>query len=70
MEIEIKNFNIPYYIVEEIVEYIEQTAMGKCRCMKWQNIRALLRLSIVNGGITKEQADFIECKYCRENKKS
>jgi len=29
-----EDFNVPYYIFEEIIEYIEQTAQGKCRCMK------------------------------------
>lgn len=66
MKTKIKDFNVPSYIVEEIVEYIEQTSMGRCRSMKWQNIKALLRLAIVNGRITREQADFLENKYCRE----
>lgn len=66
METEIDNFNVPYYIVEEIVEYVEQTAQGRCRCMKWENIRALLRLATVNKRITREQAEFIEEKFCRE----
>ena len=26
-------FNIPYYIFEEIVEYVEQTARVECKCM-------------------------------------
>jgi len=35
------DFDIPHYIFDEIVEYIEQTAQGRCRCMKWENIRSL-----------------------------
>ena len=59
-------FNIPYYIFEEIVEYVEQTAQGKCKCMKWENIRSLLILAVVNNRLSKEQAKSLEEKYCRE----
>lgn len=61
-----EEFNIPYYIFEEIVEYIEQTAQGRCRCMKWENIKALLNCAKVNNRFTQEQVDFIVEKYCRE----
>lgn len=61
-----KDFDIPHYIFEEITEYIEETAQGKCRCMKWENIRRLLRLAVVNGRLTERQADFLEKKYTRE----
>lgn len=66
MEKPTENFIVPDYIAEEILEYIEQTAQGRCRCMKWENIRALLRLAIINGRITKEQAIFLEKKFSRE----
>lgn len=65
-----ENFNVPHYIFEEIVEYIEQTAQGRCRCMKWENIRSLLRLAVVNNRLTEKQAQYLEEKYCRENKHS
>lgn len=60
------NFNIPYYIVEEIVEYIELTSKGYVKCMKWENIKALLKLAIMNNNLTKEQSKIIEKKFCRE----
>ncbi len=63
-----ENFIVPNYISEEILEYIEQTAQGKCKCMKWRNIQALLGLAIINGRITREQADVIEKIFCREEK--
>ena len=66
METEIEDFIVPNYIAEEILEYIVQTAQGRCRCMKWENIRALLRLAMVNGRITKEQVIYIEQEFCRE----
>lgn len=68
MENSLKNFIVPNYIAEEILEYIEQTAQGRCKCMKWRNIQALLGLAIINGRITREQADVIENKFCREEK--
>ena len=59
-------FNIPYYIFEEIVEYVEQTAQGKCKCMKWENIKSLLNLAVINKRITRQQAEYLEKEFCRE----
>lgn len=61
-----KDFNIPYYIFEEIVEYTELTAKGHCKCMKWENIKALLGLAKVNNRLTDEQVKYIIKTYCRE----
>ena len=61
-----KEFDVPYYIIEEIIEYIELTAKGYCKCMKWENIKVLLRLAVVNNRLTKEQAEFLEKEFCRE----
>lgn len=61
-----KEFNVPYYIVEEIVEYIELTAQGHCKCMKWENIKSLLRLAKVNNRLTEQQVNFIIEKFNRE----
>lgn len=61
-----ENFDIPYYIFEEIVEYVEQTAQGKCKCMKWENIKALLGLAVKHNRLSKEQAKCLEETYCRE----
>ena len=61
-----KDFNVPYYIFEEIVEYIELTKQGHCKSMKWKNIKALLNLAKVNNRFTQEQVDFIIEKYSRE----
>lgn len=66
MEQQNKDFSVPYYIFEEITEYIELTAKGYSKCMKWENIRTLLRLAIVNGRLTEEQAKFLEKEFCRE----
>lgn len=61
-----EEFNVPYYIFEEIIEYVELTAKGYSKCMKWENIRALLRLVVVNERLTKDQAKFLEEEFFRE----
>lgn len=61
-----EDFSIPYYIFEEIVEYVEQSAQGRCRCSKWSNIKALLRLAQVNNHLTEQQVKRIIDNYCRE----
>ena len=60
------DFNIPYYIVEEIVDYIELTNQGYCKSMKWENIKALLRLAKVNDKLSNEQVSFIIETFNRE----
>ena len=65
-----EEFNIPYYIFEEITEYIELTAKGHCKCMKWENIKSLLNLAVINNRLTKQQAELLKQRFCRENYKS
>ena len=62
-----EDFNVPYYIFEEITEYLEQTAKGNCRTAKWNNIKSLLNLAKVNNRFTQEQVNFLKEKFCREN---
>lgn len=61
-----EEFNIPYYIFEEITEYIELTAKGHRKCMKWENIKSLLNLAVINNRLTRQQADYLKEKFCRE----
>ena len=61
-----EEFNIPYYIFEEITEYIELTAKGRCKCMKWENIKSLLNLAVINNSLSKQQANFLKEKFSRE----
>ena len=61
-----KDFNVPYYIFEEIVEYIELTKQGYSKSMKWENIKALLKLAQANNRLSNEQVNFIIEKYSRE----
>ena len=60
------DFNVPYYIFEEIVEYIELTKQKHCKSMKWENIKALLNLAKINNRLTQKQVNFIIEKYNRE----
>lgn len=61
-----EDFNIPFYIVEELVDYIELTAKGYSKCMKWENIKALLKLAQVNNKLSEMQVEYIIKTYCRE----
>ena len=61
-----QEFDIPYYIFEEIVEYVELTSKGYCKSMKWKNIKSLLRLAQFNERLTEKQVNFIIEKYSRE----
>lgn len=61
-----KDFNIPYYIFEEITEYVELTVKGHSKCAKWNNIKSLLKLAQVNNRLSNEQVNFIINKYNRE----
>lgn len=61
-----EDFSIPYYIFEEIVQYIELTAQGHCKTMKWDNIKSLLRLAQVNNRLSEQQVEFIIDKFNRE----
>lgn len=60
------NFDIPYYIFEDLIEYIELTAKGKPTGTRWEKIRALLGLARMNKRLTEEQVRYIEDTYCRE----
>lgn len=66
-----KNINIDYevpkYILEEIEEYTQETKEGRCRVMKWENIKGLMRLAIINNRLTKEQVQILENKYYIED---
>lgn len=60
------DFDIPYYIFDEITEYLEYTAKGNKDCIKWNNIIMLLNMSVMCNRLSKEQAKFIKRTYCRE----
>ena len=34
-----KDFNVPFYIFEEITQYLELTTQGYCKSAKWNNIK-------------------------------
>ena len=53
------DFEIPQYIKEEIEQYSLDCKNGYCRHMKWENIKCLIGLAVVNNRITKEQGEFL-----------
>lgn len=61
-----EEFEIPFYIFEEIVDYVELTSKGHCKCMKWENIKSLLNGAKVNNRLSQTQVDYIIKTYCRE----
>lgn len=61
-----KDFSVPFYIFEEVIEYVELTAKGHCKCAKWNNIKSLLKLAQVNNRLTENQVNHIINTYCRE----
>lgn len=61
-----KDFDIPYYIFEEIIEYITLDGTIEQRKEKSNNLNALLRLSIINRRLTKEQVIFLKDSFCEE----
>lgn len=65
-----EEFAVPYYIFEEIINYIELTSKGYCKCMKWENIKSLLKLAVITNKLTIEQAKFLESNFCREKVKN
>ena len=70
----IKNFNLSDQIniingddyTEEIVDYIELTAKGYSKCMKWNNIKSLLNCAKLNNRLTQKQVDYIINTYNRD----
>lgn len=34
--------------------------------MKWENIKSLLNLAVINNRLIKQQADLLKHLYCRE----
>lgn len=60
------NFDIPYYIFEEIVEYIDFKSDGIEKSSKWNNILSLLNIAVMNNKLSHEQSEYIKKTFCRE----
>lgn len=43
MDNKLVDFDVPEYIIEEITQYIQECKNGNCKCMRWENIKALIR---------------------------
>lgn len=55
-----KDFKIPYYIFEEITEYVQLTAKRHYKCMKQENIKLLLNLAVINNRLVGQQANYLK----------
>lgn len=47
----------------ERIEYGELTAKCYCKCMKCENVRALLRLAVTNKRLIEHQAEFFKKEF-------
>lgn len=61
-----KDFNMPFYIVEELVEYAKKEAIGQCATINKENLQGLLKLAVINERLTEEQAKVIIKEFCNE----
>ena len=59
-------YNIPYYIFEEMWRIYRTNCSGKCKKATWENIKSLLNLAVINERLTREQANNLIETYCRE----
>ena len=50
----------PDYVLDEIFYYFEKTSRGKSDIFTLDNAISLVRLSVVNGRISKQQGDLIK----------
>ena len=62
-----QEFKIPYYLFEEIVDYVELSAKGENKTGKWNKIDSLIGLAVMNQRLTSEQANSLRNTYCRED---
>lgn len=54
-----EEFNVPFYVVEEIIEYLKEQINGINRQSKLNNINSLIALAVVNNRLTSQQATTI-----------
>ena len=59
-----RDFNIPYYIFEEIIEYRDFKSNGIEKASKLDNILLLLNTAVVNKKLSYEQAEYIKKTFC------
>ena len=50
-------------------DYVELSAKGYSKYMKWENIKSLLRLAVISNRLTKEQAQFLKPKMAYKSPK-
>ena len=58
---------IPFYIVNDIVEYIEYKGGISSKTKRWSNISTLINGAVLNNRLKKEEATKIKETFCRED---
>lgn len=58
------NFDVPYYIFEELIEYTIFKCKGIEKASKLENIYLLLNTAVINNKLSSEQAEYIKKTFC------
>lgn len=63
-----KEFDIPFYVFEAIVNYVELSAKGITTSEDWNEVVMLINMAKMNERLTESQATRLKRKYKRINK--
>lgn len=63
-----EEFNIPYYVFEAIVNYVEHSAKETYSRESWNEVVMLINMAQMNDRFSESQAKKLKEKFCREDK--
>ena len=58
------DFDIPYYIFEELIEYISFKCNGIEKASKLESIYIFLNTAVINKKLSSDQAEYIKKTFC------
>ena len=61
-----EKYNIPFYLLEEIYEYVNSCTDGESNATKWGNINTLINLAVMSERLSREESIEIKRYYCKE----
>lgn len=61
-----EEFNIPYYVFEAIVNYVEHSARGTYSRESWNDVVMLINMAQMNDRFSESQANKLKERFCRE----
>lgn len=64
-----KSFMIPYYLFEEIINYVEQQAEGRGQIEKWEEIKILINMAVLSETISQEHNGKVERSHRNDNER-